>query len=187
MIAPSPPSLNRVNVTLHGSNKLKGSEETRRYIYQHRFYWYKEEKQWTLFVHKTKIKSLHIVIKHVFICNNPYIYTTVVQEVYNQEVDDVEGLAVSATKHLELLQQKYRAECSFNIEKRVGKLLSRTLDLFHFIYPLQDYNGWKFNLHSDPEETIPFKLSPKMENLTNIVYPYRDIVYHYTKTSYSQI
>ena len=28
-------------------------------------------------------KGLNIVIKHVFICSNPYIYTTVVQEVYN--------------------------------------------------------------------------------------------------------
>ena len=36
---------------------------------------------------------------------NIYIYTTVVQEVYNQdrsqEVDGVEGLAVAATKRLE--------------------------------------------------------------------------------------
>ena len=80
--------------------------------------------------------------KLVYICSNPYIYTTVVLEVYNQdrspEVDDVEGLAVAATKHLELLKQK--AESSFIIEKIVGKLLSRTLDLFHFIYPLQDSN-----------------------------------------------
>ena len=49
-------------------------------------------------------KSLNIVIKHVFICNNPYIYTTVVQEVYNRdrspEVDDVEGFAVAATKQI---------------------------------------------------------------------------------------
>ena len=55
-------------------------------------------------------KSLNIVSKHVFICSNPYIYTTVVQEVYNrdrsQEVDDVEGLAAAATKHLKLLKQK---------------------------------------------------------------------------------
>ena len=55
-------------------------------------------------------KSLNIVVKHVFICSNPYIYTTVVQKVYNQnrslEVDDVEGLAAAATKHLELLKQK---------------------------------------------------------------------------------
>ena len=28
-------------------------------------------------------KSLNIVIKHVFICSNPYIYTTVVQEELN--------------------------------------------------------------------------------------------------------
>jgi hypothetical protein len=38
-------------------------------------------------------------------CINPYIYTTVVKEVYNQdqspEVDDVEGLA-----NLELLKHK---------------------------------------------------------------------------------
>ena len=30
-------------------------------------------------------KSLKIVIKHVFICSNPYIYTTVVQEVYTRD------------------------------------------------------------------------------------------------------
>ena len=119
----------------------------------------------------TKWKSLNIVRKHVFICSNPYIYTTVVQEVYNRdrspEVDDVEGLAAAATKHLELLKQKDEAESSFIIEKIVGKLLNRTLDLFHFIYPLQDSNRWEFYLHSYPEETKPFKLSPKMENLTS--------------------
>jgi hypothetical protein len=69
-----------------------------------------------------------IVIKHVFICSNPYIYTTVVHEVYNrdrsQEVDDVDGLAAAATKHLELLKQKDKAESSFIIEKIVVKLLS---------------------------------------------------------------
>ena len=89
-------------------------------------------------------RVLNIVRKHVFICSNPYIYTTVVQEVYNRdrspEVDDVEGLAAAATKHLELLKQKDEAESSFIIEKIVGKLLNRTLDLFHFIYPLQDSN-----------------------------------------------
>ena len=61
-------------------------------------------------------KSLNIVIKPVFICSNPYIYTTVVQEVYNRvrspEVDEVEGLAAAATKHLELLKQKDQAESS---------------------------------------------------------------------------
>ena len=55
-------------------------------------------------------KSLNIVDKHVFICSNHYIYTTVVQEVYNRGrspvVDDVEGLAAAATKHLELRKQK---------------------------------------------------------------------------------
>ena len=60
------------------------------------------------------MKSLNIVIKHVFICSNPFIYTTVEQEVYNQdcspEVDDVEGLAAAATKHLELLKQKDETE-----------------------------------------------------------------------------
>ena len=34
---------------------------------------------------REKKKSLNIVIKHVFICSNPYIYTTVVQEVYNRD------------------------------------------------------------------------------------------------------
>jgi hypothetical protein len=79
-----------------------------------------------------------------FICSNPYIYTTVEQEMYNPdrspEVDDVEGLAAATTKHLELLKQKDEAESSFIIEKIVGKLLNRTLDLFHFINPLQDSN-----------------------------------------------
>jgi hypothetical protein len=41
-------------------------------------------------------------------------------------------LAVAATKHLELLKQKDEAESSFIIEKIVGKLLNRTLDLFLF-------------------------------------------------------
>ena len=58
-------------------------------------------------------ESLNIVSKHGFICSNHYIYTTVVQEMYNQdrspEVDDVEGLAAAATKHLELLEQKDKA------------------------------------------------------------------------------
>jgi hypothetical protein len=89
-------------------------------------------------------KSLNIVRKHVFICSNPCIYTTVVQEVYKRdrypEVDDVKGLAAAATKHLELLKQKDEAERSFIIEKIVGKLFNRTLDLFHLIYPLQDSN-----------------------------------------------
>ena len=62
-------------------------------------------------------KSLKIVIKHV--------YTTVVQEVYirdrSPEVDDVEGLAAAAPKHLELLKQKDETESSFIIEKIVGK------------------------------------------------------------------
>ena len=57
-------------------------------------------------------KSLNIVIKHVCICRNPYIYTTVVQEVYNGDhspvVDDVEWLAVAATQHLDLLKKRMR-------------------------------------------------------------------------------
>ena len=44
----------------------------------------------------------------------PINYTTVVQKVYtrdrSQEVDDVQGLAATATKHLELLKQKDKAE-----------------------------------------------------------------------------
>jgi hypothetical protein len=51
-----------------------------------------------------------------------------------------EGLAAAATKHLELHKQKDEAESSFIIENIVGKLLNRTLDLIHFIYPLQDSN-----------------------------------------------
>jgi hypothetical protein len=56
--------------------------------------------------------------------------------VYNRvrspEVDDVEGLAVAATKHLELLKQKDEEGSSFIIENIVRKLLGRTLDLFPF-------------------------------------------------------
>ena len=47
-------------------------------------------------VGKIKRKSLNIVSKHVFICSNLYIYTTVVQEVFNEdcspEVDDATTL-----------------------------------------------------------------------------------------------
>jgi hypothetical protein len=88
-------------------------------------------------------KSLKIIRKHVFVCSNPYIYTTVVQELYNRdrspEVNDVEGLAAATTKHLELLKQKDEAESSFIIEKIVGKLLSRTLD--HPNYRLCERGG----------------------------------------------
>ena len=58
----------------------------------------------------------------------PIFFTTVVQAVYYRdrfaEVDDVEGLAAAATEHLELLEQKDKAEGSFIIEKIVGKLLT---------------------------------------------------------------
>ena len=54
------------------------------------------------------------------------IYTNVVQEVYSQdctpEVDDVEGLEVGATKHLELFKHKDKEGC-LSIEKIHGKLL----------------------------------------------------------------
>ena len=39
------------------------------------------------------------------------------------EVDDVEGLAAAATKHLELLKQKDKAGSIFIIDKIVGKRL----------------------------------------------------------------
>ena len=59
-------------------------------------------------------QSLNIVINHVFICSNPYIYTSVVQEVYNRdrfpEVVDVGMFAAAATKHLKLLKEKDEAE-----------------------------------------------------------------------------
>ena len=52
----------------------------------------------------------------IYIC----IYATVVQEVYNRdrssEVDDVDGFTASATKHLDLVKQKDKAEGSFIIE-----------------------------------------------------------------------
>jgi hypothetical protein len=63
-----------------------------------------------------------------FICSIPYIHTSVVQEVYyyrdcSPEVDNVQGMAAAAIKHLELLKQKDKAESSFIIENIVGKLL----------------------------------------------------------------
>jgi hypothetical protein len=67
--------------------------------------------------------TLNSVIKYVFLAVTN-IYTIVVQGVYNQdhspEVDDVEGLAAAATKHLELLIQKDKAEGSFVIENIEG-------------------------------------------------------------------
>jgi hypothetical protein len=39
------------------------------------------------------------------------------------EIDDVEGLAAAATKHLETRKQKDKAESSFIIENIAGKLL----------------------------------------------------------------
>ena len=69
-------------------------------------------------------RNMNIVIKHFFIWSNPYIYNSVVQELYNRdrspEVDDVEGLTAAATKHLELLKQKGEVEGSFIIENIVG-------------------------------------------------------------------
>ena len=76
-----------------------------------------------------KEKSLNIVYKHVFICSNLYIYTTVVQEVYNRdrspEVDDVKDLAAAATKHLDLLKHIYIQLYIYieNIDEGVPKLL----------------------------------------------------------------
>ena len=76
--------------------------------------------------HTIDWKSPNIIIKHVSICCNPYIYTIVVREVVNQdrspEVDDIEGLAAAATKHLGLVKQMDEAESSFIIEKAVRKL-----------------------------------------------------------------
>ena len=49
--------------------------------------------------------SLNIVIKHAFIFSNPYIYAIIVQDC-SPEVDEIEGKAEAATKHMELLKQK---------------------------------------------------------------------------------
>ena len=65
---------------------------------------------------------------------------------------------IQTTKHLELLKHKDEAESSFIIEKIVGKLLNKTLDLFHFIYPLKDSNRWEFYLHSDPGIKLMFSM-----------------------------
>ena len=46
------------------------------------------------------------------------------------EVDDVEGLAAAATKHLELFKQKDEAESGFIIWKIVGKLLRTQNTIF---------------------------------------------------------
>ena len=68
-----------------------------------------------------KRRPVNIKWESVVICSNPYIYTTVVQEVYNWDrspvVEDVEVLAEAATKHLELLKQKDKAEDSIIIWK----------------------------------------------------------------------
>ena len=63
-----------------------------------------------------------MVFNILFICSNPYISTNTVQD-HSAEVDDIERLAVAATKHLELFKQKHKAEVSFIIERIVGKLL----------------------------------------------------------------
>ena len=78
-------------------------------------------------VNKRNLQSSPVKEENVLTCSNPRIYTIVVQEVYNRdrspEFDDVEGLAAAATKHLELIKQKCKADGSFVIEKIVGKLL----------------------------------------------------------------
>ena len=38
---------------------------------------------------KKERKSLNIVIKHVFICSNPYIYITVVQEIMKSNTHQI--------------------------------------------------------------------------------------------------
>jgi hypothetical protein len=64
---------------------------------------------------------------NVFICSNPIVILMLYKRcITSPEVDDVEGLAAAASKHLELLKQKDEAESSFIIEKIVGKLLNRT-------------------------------------------------------------
>ena len=78
-------------------------------------------------IKKKKKKSLNTIIKQVPVCSNPYIYTNVVQEVYNQdcspEVGVIEGLAAAATKHLKMM----------------------ILDIFHFVKPLQIFaTSWTF-------------------------------------------
>ena len=75
----------------------------------------------------------------MWLCLAKLVYTTVVQEVYNRdrspEVDDVEDLAAAATKHLDLLKQKDKAESSFIIEKTVGKLKTQNTRPFPFYLP----------------------------------------------------
>ena len=92
------------------------------------------------------------------------ILILIVQEVYNRdrspEVNDVEGLAVAAIKHLELLKQKDKAEGSFIIENIVENTRP-----FPLIDSLQDSNGCESCLHSHPQKTKPYKFPPKMFNL----------------------
>ena len=58
---------------------------------------------------------------------NIIIYTTLVQELYKRdrspELNDVEGLAVADTKHLDINKQKDEADINLIIEKIVGKQL----------------------------------------------------------------
>ena len=94
------------------------------------------------------------------------------QKVYNwdhsPEVDDVECLAMAANKHLYLLKQKDEAKSSFIIEKIVGKLL-RTQNTRPFPLYLPP-NGWKFYLHSDPEET-KCTLSANIRGKSFLIHP----------------
>ena len=66
-----------VNMTGNDPHKFAGNAETSGYNVSQR------ETDLSLKMNAEIIKSLNIVIKHVFICSNPYIYTTVVQEELN--------------------------------------------------------------------------------------------------------
>ena len=75
-----------VNKTGNDPHKFAENAETSGYTVGQR------EADLSLKMNAEIIKSLNIVIKHFFICSNPYIYTTVVQEVCSRdrspEVDD---------------------------------------------------------------------------------------------------
>ena len=66
-----------VNMTGNDPHKYAGNAETSGYNVSQR------ETDLSLKMNAEIIKSLNIVFKHVFICSNPYIYTTVVQEELN--------------------------------------------------------------------------------------------------------
>ena len=115
------------------------------------------------FYSSTKLHSLGIfrinkrvwtlLIKHVLNCGNLYIYTTVVQEVYNLdhslEIQDVEDLAAVATRHLDYSNKGIRQKAVWLWKRQLWNCLEGSyVNQFHFIYLLQDSPGRELYLLS---------------------------------------